>query len=257
MAAKRKKPAPAKSKKTKKTSKASPAPKKPTACDLELERRQADEAALAEYYRRIKSGEKLKPFEHAHRREIEERLDRANADPATGDVLPNAAALMEYAGWSKASVSYHITKGNIRQNPDGSFDKAVIDAYFEKKNKGNGGRVKPAPSPEAAAPEPGACESLDEQAKRADLRWRNARAEKEEILTKQIRGTMFSKADVLTEWTERVVAVASGLEALADRLPPLLAGLDPKEMQSIIKNEVRLLREAFARDGKYTPEAGE
>jgi hypothetical protein len=34
----------------------------------------------------------------------------------------------------------------------------------------------------------------------------------------------------------------------------LLAGLSPKEMQPIIRTEVRLLREGFAEHGKYTPE---
>ena len=234
--------------KKKKPAKRKPA-KKPTAQTLEQAKAEADELALLEYYRRIKRGDTLKPYEHKHRRELEAKRDRESATPAIGDNLADAAALMDYAGWSRRMVSYHITAGNVRQNADGSFDKKIVDAYLAKR----AGKEPPADDPDQGLNECG--EPIDLQAKKADLRWRNARAEKEELLVEQVRESLFSKAEVVTEWTERVLTVCAGLEALADRLPPLLAGLTAKEMQPIIKNEIRLLREGYARDGKYTPES--
>lgn len=55
------------------------------------------------------------------------------------------------------------------------------------------------------------------------------------------------------EWIGRIVAVTSGLTSHGDRLPPLLEGRSRAEMREIILQEVIILRDAFARIGKYTP----
>jgi len=83
-----------------------------------------------------------------------------------------------------------------------------------------------------------------------------AKAEKMALDVEKTREAMLSKSEVITAWTERVVGVAAGLEALADRLPPLLAGLSAKAMHPVIKREVRTLREGFARKGRYCPTPG-
>jgi len=229
--------------------KAAPRAKPAATLDLDHERRKADEKALLAYYDRINSGDTLKPFEHTHRREIEERLGKDTAEPSTGDTLPSVLAVCEYTNLSKRQVRYAASTKKITQHADGSFDRRSIDIHMARRN----GKAVP----ESAAPAQDAgenCEPLDVQIKKADLAIKTARAEKENLFLEQARGALFSQADVIAAWTERVVAVCAGLEALADRLPPLLVGLSPNDMQPIIKNEIRLLREGFARDGRYTPE---
>jgi len=51
----------------------------------------------------------------------------------------------------------------------------------------------------------------------------------------------------------RVAEVTAGLNALSSRLPPMLEGKDKREMQEIIEEEIRFLRESYARAGKYCP----
>ena len=83
----------------------------------------------------------------------------------------------------------------------------------------------------------------------ARQRYWSAKADRMELDVEKARDAMLSKSDVITQWTERVVAVCSGLEALADRLPPLLEGLGKKTMGQTIKAEVRILREGLPGPG--------
>jgi len=75
----------------------------------------------------------------------------------------------------------------------------------------------------------------------------------EQLKNQKTRGELISLEDVVQEWAGRVSIVTSGLEAFADRLPPILEGKPRKEMRDIIKKEVRYLRESYARKGKYCP----
>ena len=84
-----------------------------------------------------------------------------------------------------------------------------------------------------------------------------ARAKGEEIKVKQLEGTLFDQDTVVIEWAARVAVVTSGLNAFADRLPPLLEGKGRIEMQTIIRKETWELRDAYYRKGKYTPEVKE
>lgn len=219
----------------------------PAAISIDQAKAEADEAALLSLYKRQKDGPPLKPFEVRELHRLESERERENAVPAMGDVIPDTAALREYTGWTRRMVSYHIGK-NVVANADGSFDRKAVDAYMAKR------RGEAVPEDAGTDPATGEkCKTLEVQIKEQDLKWRTWRAKREELFVEQQRGALFSKNEVLTAWVERVLTVCAGLEALADRLPPLLAGLSPKEMQPIIKNEVRLLREGFAEHGKYTP----
>jgi hypothetical protein len=236
-------------KKKRAPSKRKPAAKKPpeVVSDIEKAKAEADEAALLSFYRRQKDGPPLKPFEVRELHRLEAERDKENALPAMGDVIPDTTALREYTGWTRRMVSYHIGK-NVHANADGSFNRREVDAYMAKR------RGEPIPAEPGTDPETGKeCKTLEVKIKEAELEIKTWRAKREKTFVEQQRGNLFSKNEVLTAWVERVLAVCSGLEALADRLPPLLAGLSPKEMQPIIKNEVRLLREGFAENGKYTP----
>jgi hypothetical protein len=219
----------------------------PAAISIDQAKAEADEAALLSLYKRQKDGPPLKPFEVRELHRLEAEREKENALPAMGDVIPDTTALREYTGWTRRMVSYHIGK-NVHANADGSFDRKAVDAYMAKR------RGEPIPEDAGTDPATGEkCKTLEVKIKEAELEIKTWRAKREKTFVEQQRGNLFSKNEVLTAWVERVLNVCSGLEALADRLPPLLAGLSPKEMQPIIKNEVRLLREGFAENGKYTP----
>lgn len=81
-----------------------------------------------------------------------------------------------------------------------------------------------------------------------------AKAKSEVIKAKQLEDSVAPWDLIENEWAQRVVAVTTGLELFADRLPPLLEGRDQLAMREIIGDEVRYLRESYARTGKYTPQ---
>jgi len=96
-------------------------------------------------------------------------------------------------------------------------------------------------------------ESGDESMNEAKRLYWWQKADGEKIKNDQLKESLVSWDDIEKEWAGRVSVVTSGLEAFGDRLPPLLDGKQRKEMQEIIKGEVRLLRDAYAREGKYCP----
>jgi len=80
-----------------------------------------------------------------------------------------------------------------------------------------------------------------------------AKAEGEQLKVAELKESVVSWDKIETEWCARVAVVTSGLEAHADRLPPLLEGKSRAQMQKIIKQEIWQLRDSYARKGKYTP----
>jgi len=87
----------------------------------------------------------------------------------------------------------------------------------------------------------------------ADLRYRTARAIKEETLVAQLRDELISREDVCIYWGNRIREVWSGLYILAHRLPPELVGKTQGEMQETINREVRRLNESYCREHRFCP----
>jgi len=75
----------------------------------------------------------------------------------------------------------------------------------------------------------------------------------ERLKNEQTEGNLISLDEIKKQWSARVGVVTSGLEAFADRLPPVLEGKSKSEMKQLIKREIRELRDSYARKGKYTP----
>lgn len=96
-------------------------------------------------------------------------------------------------------------------------------------------------------------ESGDKSLNEAKRRYWWQKAEGEEIKNKQLKGDLVPWSEIENEWTPRVSAVTSGLEALADSLPPILEGKNRKEMRLLIGERVRIVREAYAREGRFCP----
>ena len=189
-------------------------------------------SALQDFERRIAAGEKLKRSELAAYHELEKKRDK-------GEVVHGGQDADKYCGTSKRILSYHIARGSLRQNPDGTFDKAELDRWLASRDRREKG--------------PEAKKHTDAKDK-AELRYRLARARREEMLVEQMKGNLASRKEIEAEWSGRVLEVASGLEAFIDRLPGLLVGKSRDEIRAVLKEEVRTLRENYSRAGRYTPE---
>jgi len=210
------------------------------------------------YVKRIRKGEKLRHGELLFFKRLEDELYKESENGANGNSetesgednspLPDRfekSIALEYLGISKRSLSYHVGRGNIRQNPDGSLDRVECDRFlFERGRQAAGGKNQTAADYK---------NSLAAKIQRAELRWRIARARREENLNAELEKRLFSRKEAAEAWAARVRIVCSGLETFADRLPPILEGKSRDEIKEIIRDEVRRLREAYVADGKYCP----
>jgi hypothetical protein len=147
----------------------------------------------------------------------------------------------DYCGFSKRTLSWHLKRGNLRQNPNGTFDRAELDRFLASKGRKKKSRGE------------SALDELDYATRKelADLRWRLARATREEMLVEQIKENHISRDEIARCWAARVAEVTAGINALSERLPPLLVGKDHQAMREIIAVEVHNLRDRYARDGKF------
>lgn len=146
-------------------------------------------------------------------------------------ITRNEAA--ELLGITPQTVSYHAAQGRLTRDSEGLFTRSDV-LRFNRKRAVDVRREK-------------------NEKEAADLRWRQARARREEILVEQLRKELISRDEVAKGWAERVGVVVSGLNALVDRLPPILEGKDRAEMWRLIKAEIYELRRAYAEEGEYCP----
>ena len=186
--------------------------------------------------KRIAKGEKLTPTELQTYNKLETEFEsELNGDQ--DKIIGTFESALKYLGVSRRTLGIHLKKGTFKQNPDGTFKKSELDKYREKYKK----KSERSNSTEA-------------KKGRADLRLKVARARREELLVAELKGNLMSRDEIISEWSKRVAAVTSGLEAFADRLPPLLEGKSRHEMREILKNEVWELRNSYATKGEYCPE---
>lgn len=198
---------------------------------------QAGSAAGQKLYQsllmRIKNGETLKRSEYKLLKDLERELEPLEQENGEARVRTFGAAAA-YLGLSERTITYHLRRGNLRQNADGSFDRSVLDEFLNSV-----GRRK-----------------VDKERTRrrmaADLRYRLARAEKEETLVAQLKAQLYDMDEIKEGWAWRISEVTTALQSLVDRLPPLLVGKGRLEMAEVIRDEVHHLRERFYRDGQFT-----
>jgi len=203
---------------------------------------QAGSAAGQKLYQslllRIKNGETLKRSEYKLLKDLERELEPPGPESAEARIRTFGAAAA-YLGLSERTITYHLRRGNLRQNADGSFDRLVLDEFLNSV-----GRRK-------------VNKECTRRRMAADLRYRLARAEKEETLVAQLKEQLFSMEEIREGWQWRVTEVSAALQSLVDRLPPLLEGHGRLEMAEIIGNEIHHIRERFYRDGQFTPNEDE
>ena len=111
--------------------------KKPGKIDFEPIR-QAGQIAKVKIYQdlitRIAAGERLKPMEIKTFHQLERELEGVfnGDDDKTSGVIAGHKEACEYLGISKRMLSYHVTKGNLGQNPDGTFEIKELQRWAEK-----------------------------------------------------------------------------------------------------------------------------
>ena len=151
--------------------------------------------------------------------------------------------IAEVLGVDRRSISRWVRDENLPKNSDGTFDAGRCVGWLLNRLE----------------------ERLEQQAEEGpetaeSARWlaafRRERYKLSKLERRQREGQLMPLPEILEQWTGRVREVTSGLEALSDRLAPLLAGKDREDIHAILKSEVRELRLAYARDGKYCPEGG-
>jgi|WetSurMetagenome_2_1015567.scaffolds.fasta_scaffold15333_3 hypothetical protein len=180
---------------------------------------------------RIKAGEPLKRSEYRLFKELERDIE----GPTGAEKVEGFGAAAEYCGVSKRTISYHLKRGSLKQNADGTFDHAVLDEWLAKY-----GRKK-------------ADKDLAQRRLLADLHYRLARAEREQILVKQLKGELFHADEISEAWAFRLTEFTAALQSLIDRLPAQLVDRERGEIQEIIETEIYQIRERLSRDGRYTP----
>jgi hypothetical protein len=183
------------------------------------------------------SGEKLNRKEQGLLKNLEEMQN--TIENGKNDKITTQMAAAKYLGISQKQISNHVSRGNLKCEPDGSFSKKELDRFaIERGGRKDVGKIK----------------KYAEQQQKWDAEFRRARAEEKQLVVSQLRGKLISIKEIETAWAGRVETVTSGLEILINRLPPLLVGKSRREIAKILKDEFGNLRKAYAANSKYCPD---
>jgi hypothetical protein len=194
--------------------------------------------------KKIRDGKSLSATEQKTLFVLEQEFEaQTDAGVTPAKVFTSFDDAAAYCGLSKRTLSWHLKRGNLRQNPNGTFERTELDRFLA--SKGRKRRTQAGNAGDLADSDYGTQKDF------ADLRWRLARATREEMLVEQIKENLISRDEIARCWAARVAEVTAGLVALSERLPPLLAGKDHQAMREIIALEVHHLRDRYARDGKF------
>jgi len=144
----------------------------------------------------------------------------------------------KYLGFSKRSLHYHVHKGHIRQEPDGSFLREELDNYLAK---------------EGRAGEKDDVDSYQWKKEQADLSLRQARAARERFMVKQLESQYAPVAEVGAAWAGRMKEFCSTVRSWKNNLSIILANKEANEIKAILDREAEAVITAYVRDGKWTP----
>ena len=86
----------------------------------------------------------------------------------------------------------------------------------------------------------------EREIKRLDSELKSIKLQKE-------RGDLVPRDEIAREWAQRIGEVSNALDYLANRLPPLLDGLTPREMMKVITEQTWDIRDRFTRTGRFCP----
>jgi hypothetical protein len=204
-----------------------------------------------DYITRIANGEQLKPAELKDLRILESEIEQeANGDIKEKKIIENNKEAAEYCGLSTRMISYHLKRGNIRQNTDGTFEKKDLDKWLIRSGRKKTTSEKTTSEKDSDGK---LVKTIDEQIEIANLRFRVARAKREEMITEQQAGNLISKQEVHEQWAQRVASVKQGLLNFIERLSPILEKKTRKQIALILEKEVDELLSSYSKIGEYNP----
>jgi len=182
---------------------------------------------------RISNGETLRPTELNTLERLEKELAQGRPETDLPEVLSSYDEAAEYCGFSKRTLSYHIGKGNIKQNAQGTFDRKELDRYLSTR-----GRKSRTPT------------NVTEEIQKAELRYRKSRAAREEIIVKQLKAQLISNEEIQRQFTARAYELTRGLLVLSRRIAHKVAAKSKKKFKdvtAIIDQEVYDLLDRYSR----------
>jgi len=185
-------------------------------------KRKTKKERLSEYITRIESGDELTGRELKSYQE----LIAKNVDETGGELI-SCEEISRIYGVSRQMVSYNVTRGYLTQMPNGRYRKDDVEKWLADRGRGKSRRAPSVSSDEI---------------KKADLRYRKARADREEVLVKQLKGMLLSKADVEKAFTDRAYELRGQMLMMSRRIAHEIAAqcmVDMKQVAEITDNEVR------------------
>jgi uncharacterized protein YdiU (UPF0061 family) len=150
-------------------------------------------------------------------KDLERELSQEDEDQSPTPAKLTGPQAIEYLGISRRMLSYHTTKGNLKANSDNTYDRAELDRWAEKYRR----------TSKRTAPGSDGPQTVGEQKDLADLRYKLARAEREELITAQLKGNLLEKSDVEAALAELIMTTKRVFLLLPHQAPTLLAGKDP------------------------------
>lgn len=146
-------------------------------------------------------------------------------------IIRTSAAAAEYCGMSKRMISYHLGRGNLVQNPDGSFTKEELDRFLKKKGR----------KPELQG---------DDAYYRAKLEKEKYLLKKAERQRKELEMKTFFREVIYIDEVKTVMrqmseALSLGLDSLPSKIAPVLAGREAKEIEVMLRQEIFDIKKAL------------
>ncbi|MBF0497149.1 MAG: hypothetical protein HQK58_11345 [Deltaproteobacteria bacterium] len=140
-----------------------------------------------------------------------------------------------YLSLSQPAISKAVKAGRLAQQPDGAYLRVDLDDYLTKSPK------RPKADDEI---------DLDHRIKEAELRYKVAKADREELIVAGIRKNLIPVDEIGEMMRARVAEVKNGLEGLKNRLAPACAGKPVEEIAEIIDEGVYDFLKSFAKRGR-------
>jgi hypothetical protein len=137
--------------------------------------------------------------------------------------LPSADAVADYANVSRRTVFYHVRRGRLLKQADGSFLKSDVDAWIQKHGSKKTKDDR---------------EELEREIAAASLRYRVAKAEEAEMRAATLRGDLIPKKLVEEEFTNRAYELRHRLSLLYREVShdiAVLTGAAVSQVEGILK----------------------
>lgn len=154
------------------------------------------------------------------------------------DTFKNLSAVYSYLaeqGYKIANrtIYQHKDEGKLKSGEDGVYLKKNVDEYAEKylelleNGSGSG--------------------SLVDQKNEAEIKLKQLRAEREQILIDEAMGRLIPRLDVGREFAARIEEIKRGFEEIENTLPELLEGKNAHEIRETIKWKHDYILEQYSR----------